>query len=34
MGYASAIAVSLLMITLLSSIPLFKIMKKNENELS
>ena len=34
MGYASAIAVSLLMITLLSSIPLFKIMKKNEDELS
>ena len=34
MGYASAIAVSLLIITLLSSIPLFKIMKKNENELS
>ena len=34
MGYASAIAVSLLMITLLSSIPLFKIMKKNENDLS
>ena len=34
MGYASAIAVSLLMITLPSSIPLFKIMKKNENELS
>lgn len=34
MGYSSAIAMSLLFITLLVSIPLFKLMKRNENDLS
>jgi multiple sugar transport system permease protein len=34
MGYASAIAVMLLIITLLASVPLFNIMKRNESSLN
>lgn len=34
MGYASAVAVALLFITLLASIPLFNIMKRDENTLN
>lgn len=33
MGYASAIATMLLAITLIASVPLFRVMKRNENEL-
>lgn len=33
MGYASALATMLLVITLIASVPLFRVMKRNENEL-
>jgi len=33
MGYASALATVLLIITLIASVPLFRVMKRNENEL-
>ena len=33
MGYASAIATMLLALTLIASVPLFRVMKRNENEL-